>query len=395
MKIHTNYGRNTPLEWLALATLMLALNGCGSDSNDDATPTANAPAGTSITKIAILSGAQESSPVATSATGEGSITVDSDTRMVSGEFRFTGVSATAAHIHTGAAGVSGPPAVTLTVDNATNSATVPTGTTLSAEQYDDLMAGNLYVNVHSAANAGGEIRGQLGRIVMTATVNGSQEVPPVTTVASGSGLLVVDPATRAVSGRVTFTGVAATGAHIHTGQVGESGGVVLPLTLNVDSAVIPDGSVLTEQQFDDLLAGMLYFNVHSASNPGGEIRGQIGPVIATAMLDGMQESPTPVNTSAKGNAVVLVDPVTLEAIGGVTFTGVAPTGAHIHTGAMGVSGGVAVALNLGTDNSSATVPPGTTMTQTQFEDLVAGDLYVNVHSAVNASGEIRGQLDRP
>ena len=98
----------------------------------------------------------------TTATGQAVFIVDPVTRAISGGVGFTGVSATAAHIHTGAVGATGAPAITLTVDNNTGTAIVPASTTLTQQQYDDLLAGNLYVNVHSTTNASGEIRGQLG-----------------------------------------------------------------------------------------------------------------------------------------------------------------------------------------------------------------------------------------
>src|SRR5450830_716780 len=65
-----------------------------------------------------------------------------------------------AHIHTGVAGANGPVIVGLT-KNGDNGWTVPAGAKFSDEQYAAYLAGGLYVNVHSAAHPGGEIRGQL------------------------------------------------------------------------------------------------------------------------------------------------------------------------------------------------------------------------------------------
>jgi predicted small secreted protein len=107
-----------------------------------------------------LSGTQEVPPVKTSASGSGTITVGSD-KSVSGSVTTSGVNGTAAHIHTGAAGQNGPVAVPLTKGADGNTWSVPAGAKLTDAQYDAYKAGNLYVNVHSAANKGGEIRGQL------------------------------------------------------------------------------------------------------------------------------------------------------------------------------------------------------------------------------------------
>lgn len=105
-----------------------------------------------------LSGANEVPAVKTSASGSGTITV-ADDGAVSGSVSTTGVAGTAAHIHEGAAGANGPVIVPLTKDGDTYK--VPAGAKLTAPQMTSFKAGNMYVNVHSAANPNGEIRAQL------------------------------------------------------------------------------------------------------------------------------------------------------------------------------------------------------------------------------------------
>lgn len=107
-----------------------------------------------------LSGAEENPPVKTAATGGGTITVKDD-KTVSGSIKTTGVTGTAAHIHVGAKGKNGPVAIGLTKGSDGSSWSVPAGAKLNDAQYKAYKAGELYVNVHSAANKGGEIRGQL------------------------------------------------------------------------------------------------------------------------------------------------------------------------------------------------------------------------------------------
>jgi hypothetical protein len=106
-----------------------------------------------------LVGAEETPAVTTSANGDGTISIGAD-KSVSGSVKTTGVEGTAAHIHTGAFGVAGPPIIPLT-KGANGTWSVAAGAKLSDEQYAAYKAGNLYVNVHSAAHPGGEIRGQL------------------------------------------------------------------------------------------------------------------------------------------------------------------------------------------------------------------------------------------
>jgi CHRD domain len=105
-----------------------------------------------------LSGAEEVPPVSTSARGSGSFTIAND-GAVKGSVSTTGVSGTAAHIHQGAKGQNGGVIVPLTKNGDTY--TAPDGAKLTEAQMSAFKAGNLYVNVHSAANKGGEIRGQL------------------------------------------------------------------------------------------------------------------------------------------------------------------------------------------------------------------------------------------
>ena len=106
-----------------------------------------------------LSGAQEVPAVQTAASGSGTIMVNDD-KTVSGSVTTTGVKGTMAHIHEAAPGKNGGVAIPLEKKSDSEWA-VPAGAKLTDDQYKAFKAGNLYVNVHSDANKGGEIRGQL------------------------------------------------------------------------------------------------------------------------------------------------------------------------------------------------------------------------------------------
>ena len=106
-----------------------------------------------------LSGDAEVPPVKTAATGNGTIKVAPD-MSVSGEVTATGFAATMAHIHEAPAGqMNGAPIIPLKQEG--DKFVVPAGAKLTEAQYKALKAGNLYVNVHSAATPGGEVRAQL------------------------------------------------------------------------------------------------------------------------------------------------------------------------------------------------------------------------------------------
>jgi hypothetical protein len=111
----------------------------------------------------------------------------------------------------------------------------------------------------------------------TVTLSGSQEVPPVTTSATGSGTITV-AADQSISGSIKTTGIKATAAHIHLAAAGANGPVIVPLTkVGEDGWTVGPGAKLQDAHFQAFKDGNLYVNVHSAANPNGEIRGQIKP----------------------------------------------------------------------------------------------------------------------
>jgi hypothetical protein len=111
----------------------------------------------------------------------------------------------------------------------------------------------------------------------TAAMSGAQEVPPVSTAASGNAEATYDRNSSTLSYRVAYSGLSgpATAAHIHgPAGPGANAGVVVPFT-NVGSSPIAGQVKLTPEQFNQLASGQLYVNVHTAAHPGGEIRGQL------------------------------------------------------------------------------------------------------------------------
>ena len=114
-------------------------------------------------------------------------------------------------------------------------------------------------------------------MAQAAALSGAQEVPPNPSVATGKSTIVI-AADKSVSGKVSFSGMNATAAHIHEAPVGKNGGVIVPLAKGSDDSFsVPDGAKLTDAQYASYTAGNLYVNVHSATYPGGEIRVQLSP----------------------------------------------------------------------------------------------------------------------
>jgi hypothetical protein len=145
-----------------------------------------------------------------------------------------------------------------------------------------------------------------------------------------------------------------------------------------------------------LKAGLWYFNIHTGTNPGGEIRGQIrvdSPYIA--YMNGGQENPS-VNTAATGSGVVSINAAGTQALVTMNWAGLSgnATAGHVHAGRSGVNG--AVVCNL----SPAAAASGTvqdflcSFTGAQMTSLRQGQFYLNVHTAANPGGEVRGQIQR-
>jgi mono/diheme cytochrome c family protein len=312
------------------------------------TTDAGSPATSNIFST-LLSSDQEVPATSSTATGYGTIVLDPVAKTISGVLVTNGIAGTAAHIHEGAPGVAGP--VIVPLSGGPTVWTVPAGTVVTDDQIAKLKAGAYYLNAHTTGAPGGEIRGQLTQQLRFAALSGANEVPAVTTTASGTGVLTLDPANGMIRGFVKTTGITGTAAHIHEGAVGVAGPVIIPLAETpVGSGfwIVPAGQTLTPGQVASFNAGNLYFNVHSTANPGGEIRSQIVAAtvkIGNAALDGAKEVP-PVTTSASGTGIMVLNSVTRLVAGNLSTTGMTGTAAHVHEGATGVNGPVIIPLTL-------------------------------------------------
>ena len=150
-------------------------------------------------------------------------------------------------------------------------------------------------------------------------LSGAQEVPAVTTAATGEGTAVVSTDGSTITYYVAYSGLSgpAVAAHIHTGAVGVAGGIILPLVVSASPMVgtltaanfTPSGAITTfAQAVAAIQAGNTYFNIHTAANPGGEVRGQIGVTLAApAPSPSPSASPTPPPTPAP-TAIATVPP---------------------------------------------------------------------------------------
>lgn len=143
----------------------LFLAGCSSSSNDSSTTDDTVVPNTDVMEVSITLNSTSTVPPANvdGAGGTGSFTVDTSTGAINGSVTVSGLTgpATAAHIHAGAAGEAGGVVVALEPNADSTTWSTPAGATLDTPSIALFNEGRLYVNVHTEANAPGEVRAQL------------------------------------------------------------------------------------------------------------------------------------------------------------------------------------------------------------------------------------------
>lgn len=252
--------------------------------------------------VAEISGTSQPMPVRS--TGEGNLIVEQrdDSIFVSGTFDTLSsaykavANGTGAHLHVGIYGRNGGIQKNLTpqLDNDSLGGTFLRSENrfaLSPNNEDNLEQGRFYVNIHTKANPGGEIRGQViekPAAIFQTNLSSIQQVQPVETKGIGAALVALYEGSKiALTGSfknldsALATSVAG-GAHIHKANVGKNGGVQIPIDAETDntnrSGKFPIDSnryTLNSTQETALLNSNLYINVHSQKYPSGEIRGQL------------------------------------------------------------------------------------------------------------------------
>jgi CHRD domain len=344
---------------------------------------APALAGVREFKVALLSGMQEVPPNTSGGIGCGQFSIDTCANTMAFRITYSCLNApeTAAHIHGAAA-----PGANAGVVFPLPPGPVKTGIWNYPEALEAaILDGRMYVNIHSAAFPGGELRGQI--VSHVAFIDGAQENPPVPGGGVGFGLVNLNTDTNSGTYYIAYGGLGApeTAAHIHGFAAhGTNAGVIVPLPAGSPKVGV---FAYPEAAEANWLDGLTYINIHSAAFPGGEIRGQLTRIVNP--LDTQQEVP-PNPSTATGCGLYSLNRTT-DVLGfDIVYCGLsaAETAAHIHGFAPpGANAGVLFPLpggprKLGTWAFGAANEPG----------VVGGRTYANVHTAAFPGGEIRGQI---
>ena len=277
---------------------------------------------------------------------------------------------------------------------------------LTPTQLGYMIDGLTYINFHTTAHPGGELRGQVlphaTAVPLTVLMNGEAERPPVATSGAGAGAFLLEG--NMLSFNIAYSNLSgvANNAHIHgPTNTTQSAGVLVSLEpFNggaYGTAGTFSGSVaLTTAHRDALLSGLTYVNIHTPANGGGEIRGQIAPVLMWAWLSGVNERNTAAVTPATGSATFALvrDRLTMN----VTYRDLlsAATQSHIHGPATFLqSAGVLVeldSLNGGAYDASGGLSGTVLLVTSNRLSVIDGSTYVNFHTTNYPSGEIRGHI---
>ncbi len=364
-----------------------------------------------VAQKVVLSGVAERPTGNTSpAFGVGALTIIGNELAFDINYQGLTAPATAAHFHA-ASDSAGTAGVIINLSSGFGtlgrSGTLAGRVTLTPAQYLAFADGQVYVNIHNGNFPGGEIRGQvapyIGELPFSADLTGAAEKPSAVST-SGSGFVEAALVGNTLSFTLAYRSLtsAITAAHLHGPATSSASAAVLIDLLpyhrgTYSTQGVFSGSVaLAPAMVNALLNGDLYLNLHTAVNPGGEIRGQLAPMVLPVTMNGANERPTPVVTPATAYGYVGV--VGRQVSLGLHYRDLsgAATAAHYHAPA-DANGTAGVIINLGAYavggfSSWGFLLGSQGVTDAQVANFVDGLVYVNIHTAANGGGEIRGQV---
>ncbi len=390
--------------------------------------------------------------------------ITSGTVVFDVDYRFPSpVTLTGLHIHNGALGVNGPVVIGTELNGTARSiANVTRGNIFRVVEIDSTNTNAIaalnglfsdptqyYVNLHTTANSGGVIRGQLSRNLFAFfnQMTQAEEVPPTGVPGTANSMTYVlinrDGTGNITNGAVSFNvnysmggPLTFTGLHIHNAKFGVNGGVVINTGISGGNPVVStdgSGSINREVFIDsssaafDFLRGLLenpenyYVNIHTTTFAGGIVRAQLAREtyhFKTNMLQANEVPPVTLadgagatgwvtaKVSRDGNGAVNGGAVTFDVnfsnTGAITFTGL-----HIHhPGVVGVNGPVVINTGIsgtasvestsgaGNITRSVTIDPTSSAQLAALSALITAPdtAYINLHTTQFSGGIVRSQM---
>jgi uncharacterized protein (TIGR03118 family) len=354
----------------------------------------NSAATTVLPFSVLMNGASEIPVIDTLATATGLLSINGTNLTYNIDFSGLSSPATAAHLH-GTASPTNSAGVLIPLNGASGTSGTLSGTVpLTDDQLAQIASGLMYVNIHTTNHSGGEIRGQVVPLRIPIVLNGASEVPPVATSATASGILTLIGSVMYYD--INYSGLQgpATAAHIHgPADTATSTNVLVALATPSGTSGTLSGSVsLDPTNLTYVLSGLTYINIHSTTNQGGEIRGQILPLQFTANLNGASEvSATASPGSGTGVMSVLNNVLTYN----ISFSNLlsAATGSHIHGPADTTHNAPILIPFASTPSATSGTITGTAPISNQvLAQMIQGLTYANIHTTNYPGGEIRGQV---
>jgi hypothetical protein len=233
-------------------------------------------------------------------------------------------------------------------------------------------------------------------LLFTSAIEGSQMVPASATNAHGIGTFMLNKKRDSLSVNISVNGFTPTFAAIYQGKTGENGTLFLDLSSFIAGkriSTIIKGTNVTSN-ISKLVGEDLYLLVGSAANPMGEIRGQLtleADPHFVADLKGTEAIPTVISSAfGLGSFVLSLDKSKLEFKVICKGLSGAITSVKLHTGALGISG--AEIADLTTFVSGNAVLGNILLSNLFLTSLFAGEIYLNISTIANPTGEIRSQI---
>lgn len=344
-----------------------------------------------LTFSARLNGANEVPPVSASGLGVASFLLNSTMDSLCISVSTTGLTGpiTGMHIHEGAAGTTGGVVIDLSTDVSGNRATA--NIAITSMDLQKMLKGMYYLNVHTSANPGGEIRGQ----VVLEKDYSYRSVLDQAYVSSGSAAIGLGTYMLSLDKRWLDINVVTYGlsgpivaAHFHDVTTGN-------VVAGLDSLIMGNrimGRLDASSIDPNLLNGGYYLNVHTAMHPMGEVAAVLETQPSTLTFDvAMNNALLGTSSPAVGNAHIMLSPTmdtlwyaiawdTLSsALSGIHFHH--SSGSVVHDIGPNVMGNWAMGMWVN--------PPDSVL-----HDMLEGNTYINIHTPMNPAGEISGRTLR-